>query len=150
MPRATQHFELTGVAEMMRTLEEADEKLASRALSAALRKSAPLVVNDAKRLASKETGALRESITFVVRGRKTARYAIIGPEKGAVYQTPKGRRMPSRYAHLVEHGHSGTVAANPFLRPAVDANRERVVEAMAAEIRKHLERAVKRGKVAPQ
>lgn len=132
---------------MIRTLEEADDKLAKRALSAALRKASPIVVTDAKRLASKETGALADSITFVVRGKGTNRYAVIGPDKNAVYLTPKGRRRPSRYAHLVENGHSGTVAANPFLRPAVDSNQDRVIEVMAEEVKKHLLRAVKRGKV---
>lgn len=132
---------------MIRTLEEADEKLARRALTAALRKAAPIVVTDAKRLASRETGALRDSITFVVRGKHGDRYAKIGPDKDAIYQTAKGRRRPSKYAHLVENGHSGTVAANPFLRPAVDNNQEKVIEVMAEEIKKHLLRAVKKGRL---
>lgn len=138
---------LEGAKEMLRTLEAADEKLASRTLGKALRRGSAPVLADMKRLASRETGALRDSLTVAFRGKKANRYAVLGPDKNAVYITPKGRRRPSRYAHLVENGHSGTVAANPFIRPAVDQNHERVIDIMADTIKTDLERAVAKGRV---
>lgn len=137
-------WELTGVNDLLRALEQTSERVAATGLKRALNKAAPIVLDDMKRLASKETGALRDSLTFVVKGRKTRRYAIIGPDSKATYQTPKGIRKPSRYAHLVENGHSGTVAANPFIRPAVDANRDRCVQVMGDELKATLERAAQR------
>lgn len=145
MPKAAVTFR--GAKELLDLLDDMDEKLASRSLTRALKKAAPIVRDDAKRLASKETGALAQSITFVVQGRGTARFARIGPEKGARYSTPKGIRQPSKYAHLVENGHSGHVAPNPFLRPAVESNHDRVIQVMGESIATDIKRLAKRGRL---
>lgn len=144
MPKA--QGTLRGAKELLGALEAVDEALATRALTRALKKAAPPVVADMKRLASKETGALAQSLTFVVKGRGTSRFARLGPEKGARYSTPKGVRQPSRYAHLVEHGTS-KAAPNPFIRPAMEMNEERALNIIGESLAADIKRAAKRGKM---
>jgi HK97 gp10 family phage protein len=87
-------------------------------------------------------GALARSIAFkIVVNLRTGRVlAIVGPRTRAP-------GLPTHYAHLVEFGHilvvtnhrggkrtAGYVAANPFVRPAVEAFKGAVLQVLGAEV----------------
>jgi len=91
-------------------------------------------------------GALARSIAFkIVVNLQTGRVmAIVGPRRRAP-------GLPTHYAHLVEFGHilvvtdhhggkraAGYVAANPFVRPAVEAFKSGVLEVFGAEVANNL------------
>lgn len=103
----------TEFAEMLRGLPAAME---SRVMGDALGTAAKPIVAAAKQRVPKDTGALRRSLTSVVRRypRSGKVIAVIGPDKD--YYGSSGKRLrrgqsrygsnrPSKYAHLVEFGH---------------------------------------------
>ena len=62
----------------------------------------------------------------------------IGPDKNVVADFPGiGRVRPSNYAHLIEFG-TVTQRAQPFLRPALDANFNTIQRILATDTRKGL------------
>ena len=75
-----------------------------------------MVQADAKHLAPVDTGTLRSSIVREVKGN----IAIVGTNV--------------EYAPYVEYGTKRS-RAQPFLRPAIDRNRRRIIRMMAEKIR---------------
>lgn len=112
-------------------LKDLGPKVASRLGDKALRAAAKPIVKDAKRLAPRRTGVLRRSIV-----------AVKGKDKGGAYAATRtvliGFKKPaSSYAHLVEFGtlHS---AAQPFIRPAMDARAQDALNEMVEVLSKGL------------
>lgn len=159
---------LAGISEVLRVLpQDVQREIMATALDTAARP----IERHAKRFAesSVDTGALKDSITHVVRtyrGGLTS-VALIGPGKGAYRggaRLKKGDSFnkadkPHNYAHLVEFGHrivapkagttirkktatvlAGFVAARPFMRPAVVAGQAETGETLAAGMAKGIEK----------
>jgi HK97 gp10 family phage protein len=113
---------IDGIDDLEKALRAVGKKAAREAALVAVQHAAQPVVEAARNLATEDTGALRESIGWRVkpyrRGDKAI--AVIGPQ--SKFRGPDGRQ-PAKYAHLVEFGHAkkggGTVAAKPFMRPAI-------------------------------
>lgn len=173
---------IRGVDELASRLIEADQKLAKRTMSRALRKAANFVRDDMKILAAVDEGVLRDSIIVKTGTGKSDRkkFAVIGPEDKT---DPVTGQNPRDYAHFVEYGtaphdltpktnlgksglarlvgrivdatkapgaqHPGT-AAQPFVRPALDQNRSKVVDIFVEELGKSIERAVLKGQISGQ
>jgi HK97 gp10 family phage protein len=109
-------------ANMLRELPGAVQK---NVASAALKKAAAPIVSIAKGLAPQRTGALKKSITSIIKAypKQGKVVAIIGPDND-YYAGKKrvkkggdrrGTERPASYAHLVEFGHA--VAKGGSLRP---------------------------------
>jgi HK97 gp10 family phage protein len=155
---------LEGFRQLQRTLQTLDRTTRGKIVRGAVSKAATPVLRDAKRRLvpghGYETGLLRKSL-----GRKAKQYRrtvftqIIGPRRGfRVVERPDGDvslqrgtkadraapvraviRNPVNYAHLVELGTSHS-PAYPFLRPALESNRGRVLSIMRSEIGARIER----------
>lgn len=141
--------------EITSVLKELPQNLQTQIMSTALTTAAKPIVNAAKTFAPRRTGALRKSITSVVKKyqKGAVQIGIIGPDtqyygngkrlkKGA---SRVGADRPVNYAHLVEYGHvkrgdSGFVAAQPFMRPAVLAAASTTGETLAQGIAKGIEK----------
>lgn len=158
---------LEGITAVLRGLPA---ELQASIMTTAMGSAARPIQRHAKQFAerSRRTGALKDSITFVVRkyrgGLNAA--AIIGPDKRSYRD---GQRIkpganlsasakPHKYAHLVEFGHFtvepkagttrrkrtarvlGFVAARPFMRPAVAAGQHETGESLAAGLAKGIEK----------
>ena len=97
---------------------------------------------------------LRKSIITKVRGWSLSgnAVAVVGPRKKTV-MVGGIKKNPSKYAHLVELGHRilyppyrskrGTwtwaqVPPRPFIRPAIERNKQRSIDLMKATWRKHV------------
>jgi HK97 gp10 family phage protein len=123
-------FTIRGAKEMEAALKELGPQVANRLGDRALRAAARPIVREAKRLVPKDSRALMRSIT-VVKGRA----------QNNVREIKIGFKKPrSRIAHLVEFGfvHKGgdSVAARPFVRPAMDSQAAAALTAMAEDLAK--------------
>ena len=109
-------FTLTNFGEFAKLLEDLPASVESRVMGTAVEKAVKPIETLAKSKVPVRTGALRKSITTVVRRYpdKGKIVGIVGPEKGARYLG--GRKIvrggsllntdrPDKYAHLVEFGH---------------------------------------------
>lgn len=113
---------IDGIDDLEKALRAVGKKAAREAALVAVQHAAQPIVDAAKALAPKDTGALRDSIGWRVKPyrRGDRALAVIGPQ--SKYRGGDGRQ-PAKYAHLAEFGHAkaggGTVAAKPFMRPAI-------------------------------
>jgi len=160
---------LPEIREVLRTLPKETEQ---KVIAVAMRRAAKPLVSAAKQFAPKRTGALKESIGFVVRKGRNGRssYAAVGPASGyyrggaAVKHgaSVRGADNPAKYAHLVEFGHVAVkpqkntsrrkrtaqagrfVPAKPFMRPALLAASDAVATELAAGVEQGIAQALKR------
>jgi HK97 gp10 family phage protein len=153
-------FALGGWVEVRNLLAQLPEPLRNEVIPAMMGDVGREVVLAARSFAPVRSGALRRSITFVVRrvggggtrgkGKKArGAYAVIGPDKSYYAQGKRlkhreaGADRPAHYAHLVEFG-TGTAAAHPFLRPAFISRRRQVAQICAAGLAGGIQKAVAR------
>lgn len=108
-------FALGNFKELQAMLAGLPAKTEAKIIGVALEQAARPIVRAAKRLAAKDTGALRASITYALRQypAKGKTMVIIGPDK-QYYENGKrlkrgasrlGKDRPANYAHLIEFGH---------------------------------------------
>ena len=114
---------LSGASEIGRVLDQLPRKLGEKALNAALRKGARVVLVAAKARAHKLTGDLRKNIRI----RKLPRSAAGAGAHLVLELAPKGF-----YGLFHEFG-TATVPAHPFMRPAFDENAEKAIAVIGAE-----------------
>jgi HK97 gp10 family phage protein len=138
----TVSFKVTGAAEIERAMKELGVQAANRIARSALNRAANPVVQKARELAPTKgdpddpyaTGLLKRSITKRLRRQRRGspiQTVIVGVEKPA-----------SRYAHFAEFG---TVhqRAKAYLRPALDAEAQNVLNVMQEGMRAGVEREIK-------
>ncbi|AUR04248.1 phage protein, HK97 gp10 family [Phaeobacter inhibens] len=133
-----------------------------RALGALARGTAKGVTRRAMKKALQPVARAAEGSPFVIavtsklaRGQKGRARRDQGRSKIAMYVGPvqqDGSHAP--HAHLIEFGtgdryhesgkYVGAVMADPFMRPAWDANRERVLEILKREIWAEIEKTIAR------
>ncbi len=133
-------IKLLGDVELQRRLYALPEKLQKKAVRPALKAAAKVVLATAKANCPILTGAMKRSLK--VRALKSSRR--IGANFGSLIMTGKREELginpfaPGYYPMSVEFGH-GNVPAHPFLRPALDTNRENVKGILRREISQRIE-----------
>lgn len=128
---------LTGAKELERALRELPKRIGKAAVRRAMLKSLKPVAAAAEatvRASSFRTGGLASSITVSTRLSRRQRKAGMKGDDIAAYVGAS----PSRVAHLVEFGtgpretkagrSTGSMPAEPFLRPAWDAHKAGVLK----------------------
>lgn len=141
-------FELQGVKELDRMLHDLPRAMGKTVLRNALKKAAQPVEDAAILGVPRDTGNLQEHInisTTIKRSQGASRT----PGQVDVYV---GSSSP--HAHLVEFGtgpryttgggFKGQMPANPFLRKAFEATKERALKILIDELREQLMKAVRR------
>lgn len=118
-----------GFPDLESAIRAVGKKAAREAALVAVQHASQPIVDEAKRLVPKDTGALAESLGFRTRPyrRGDKIISVIGANTQAT--GPDGRK-PAKYAHLVELGHEG-YPAHPFLRPALEAKKNSVMSQLA-------------------
>lgn len=114
-----------------------------QALSQALGQACALVERSAKEKAPKDTGELRRSITSEIRGNEgiiytTKEYApYVEYGTGLFAENGNGRKnVPWSYQDDEGEWHSTSgMKPQPFMRPALDENRERIIEIIKGAIK---------------
>lgn len=124
-------IEFEGLEEV---LEEIESLADTGELEATLGKACALVERSAKELAPKDTGALRRSITSKVEGTEGIIYTPLeyAPyiEYGTGLFAENGGRadVPWNYKDDKGEWHSTSgIKPQPFMRPALDQNRENII-----------------------
>jgi HK97 gp10 family phage protein len=156
-------LETHGLMDLAQGLKGLEEELVAlganegrKVLRAAARKAFLPVLEAAKANAPKDTGLLADSIVIVtqapkdgdgvvnvglrVKKSKETRISKHGVSKDG---TQRMATSPHWRWHFIEGGTS-TQAARPFLRPALDANAEKVVGELRGELRKAIDRVLKK------
>lgn len=116
--------QVKGLKELNKILEQLPIKLQKRAVRKALRAGSRPIIQKARSLAPVDTGALKKSIIYAQRRDPTRgaigflKSSVAG--KGKQNTGSEKKRVPSKYAHLVEFGTS-RAPAQPFMRPALDS-----------------------------
>lgn len=142
---------ISGLPRLQAALRELSETFGTaagqRAAEQALMAIARPIVQDARRLAPRRTGKLRRSIRArPLRVRAGRRYVRVG---GAV-----NIRAAARHAHLVEFGtgprrqrggrYTGAMPARPFMRPAWERHRNRLMADLAPRVWEHVAKTARR------
>src|SRR5687767_4676023 len=128
-------MESAGFNRLMDKLHRLDAVASQRVLASAAKKALVPVLEDAQARAPKQTGLLAKGLT--IRGGK----ATGGASVAAAGITPTG---PHRsFWHLAEFGTSKQ-PARPYLRPAMRANVQKSIDIFREELRRAIERALKR------
>ena len=119
-----------------------DNIIDEQALSQALGKACALVERSAKEKAPKDTGELRRSITSEIRGNEGVIYTTLEYAPYVEYGTglfaENGGRTDVPWCYQDDKGewHSTSgMKPQPFMRPALDENREQIIEIIKGAIK---------------
>lgn len=125
---------IDGLDDLTKGLKTLGGKVERKVLRQAVNASATPVLKSAKQHVaedSEDTGALGRSLIKKVQTSKDKQTvtAIVGPSRDAEEIVDEVLKRPARYAHLVENGWIDDAGnhhpAQPFLRPAMDENRDK-------------------------
>ena len=127
---------LEGIDEVLESIEDIGD---TERFSGILEKACALVEGEAKKAAPKDTGALRRSITSKVENTGTEIQGVVftpleyGPyiEYGTGLFAEEGGRtdVPWNYQDDKGEWHSTSgMRPQPFMRPALDENREKIIQ----------------------
>lgn len=144
-----------GLDVLEKQLLELGAQMAAKVLAQAARRAFAPVLETAKALVPRDTGALADSLRMstvtgpgdaVVRvgisiGGGHARQARIA---AAAFGEAQAKVPPARRWHFIELGTSQH-SAHPYLRPALDSNAARVLELLKVELRASIDKAIKKG-----
>jgi HK97 gp10 family phage protein len=147
-------YGLMDLAEGLRDLEKELVALGAnagrRALTRASRKAFAPVLEAARANAPEDTGLLKKHIVITTQRPKEGASVVnvglrvVKAKTGAPGSTrPLDYQSPHWRWHFIEFGTSAK-AAHPFLRPALDANAETVVGNLRGELRKAIDRVLKK------
>lgn len=123
--------EVIGADTLLRKLRQLEDAVAGDALEQAVKAGAEPIRADASQRAPRRTGKLAGSIIVEPDEKgKTQASVKIGPEKDAFYG-------------LFHEFGTSKMAANPFLRPAMDEQKDAAVAAVRRELQKALARVAR-------
>ncbi len=113
-------------------LNEIADKLAKKALRTAARKAMKPVRDEAKTNAPEDTGLLEENFALLTTAKNGEITAKVGVRGGA----KKNDKTPF-YFRFHELG-TKDIPAKPFMRPALENNAERIIQTVADELKREL------------
>jgi len=127
-------FNQAELAALEKRLTEVADKVAKKALRTAARRAMAQVRKEARDKAPEDTGLLDENFALMTRVKGSEVTAKVGIRGGA----RKNNKTPY-YFRFVELG-TKYAPAKPFLRPALENNAEKIIETVADELRKALDK----------
>jgi HK97 gp10 family phage protein len=139
---AASGIRITGDKALLRKFKKLSSTVQRRVVRRPLTAALTPINKAAKREAPKDTKALSKSIGKRVKVYRGGVFGAVGPrtdERYTVTDDRGRRRVPSRYAHLVEFG-TRNRAPNAFLRRAFDENKSRALRIQSEGIRKNIEK----------
>jgi HK97 gp10 family phage protein len=133
-------FKVEGLKECEEALKALPLATSKNVLRRALIKAGEPVAESAKNRVERLTGATAESITVGTKLTKRQKKSAALTKDGVEVYVGAG---PLPQAHMLEFGTSRQ-AADPFLRPSVDANGKRMFSIFRDEVRAEITKAVQR------
>jgi HK97 gp10 family phage protein len=125
--------QILGAAALDKVLKQLPRKIEESVVLKALREGAKPIVKDAKKRVPVRSGKLKRAITVRKGSRK--RTSKGGGQLVIGFKPPVSRR-----AHLTEFGTS-TQPAQPFMRPAIEAQGPSAIEAIGKRLAGDIEKA---------
>lgn len=126
---------IEGFAELERKLKELEFTVQRKLLIEAAKAGAKIVVDEAKKMAPRDTGALAEGIAMRVAGRESDIH------EGVVEVSYNKRQF---YGLFQEKG-TRRLRAQPFLLPALEGNRDRIMSIMRDVLLRAIDKAANGG-----
>ena len=144
-------MQLLGDKELTKTLKTLGERVQRKLLRQAVNAASTPVVKAARSKAPKQSGLLKKSL-----GKKIKTYpakmtvvGIIGPRTEISGEYDGKKRVPWRYAHLVEGGHideqGNVIGLKPFLRPAYDETQGQALQVLKNKLADGVVKEAKKG-----
>lgn len=150
---AKETFTISGVTEIKRAFDELGRKLGRKVITQEVRRGVKVLADDVRSRApvyagpraDVPKGAVKKDIR--VRARAKRKRGVIAID----VVTGKGttKKAGAYWGPMVEYG-TRKMRAQPFIRPAFDANKERIARMVQAGIRAGIEREVKAGRARPK
>lgn len=127
--------QIEGLRELEAALANLPKATAKNVLRRVLKKAAAGTLADAQSKAPRDTGGLSKSIIMGVKTRRHGGGLFIGPS----YK----RGDSGRHGHLLEFG-TVNMPAQPFMRPAWDANKDAALASITNDLGTEIDKAAKR------
>ena len=133
-----------GFKEMAKKLRELGPRVARKHLRGATAKAATLIRKKARELAPVDTGEMRKDIQIKrekTSGDHVASYSVFtrGGKRSRLAGRARNVDKDSFYWKFVEFG-TAKMPAQPFMRPAFEAEKENAVDALGAELDKRIQK----------
>jgi HK97 gp10 family phage protein len=121
---------MDGLAEIISALENIGVDVKSEKLQNMIKQEAQCVIDTAKNLAPAETGNLRQSIRFITKLDKQNRERVLIGLDGNYYNHYLGVIFEYGTAPRIQLNgrYTGSLEPRPFMRPALDQNKNKVIE----------------------
>lgn len=119
---------------LLKTLGALPKNIQNNVMSGAIRSSANVIRDEAKRLAPVDKGALKKGIKTVKRSARNGEYR---------FTVTTGRS--GWYAHFIEFG-TVKMSAKPFMRPAMEQTQDESLNAAKEYIAKRIPEEIMRSK----
>lgn len=135
---------LVGLSKSRKALDELGPKISKNVVRRAVYSGAIVIRDAARQKVAVDTGALRSAIVVKPNARKPGEISAgVGVQKKEFLKGKRAGKNPRRYAHLVEFG-SVKMRAEPFMRPAIDANTDKTIEVTVQSIAKGIDDEVRK------
>lgn len=140
---------VTGIGETIKALESVGANIEGKELQQVMREQGSKVIATAKALAPVDTGDLRDSIGFITsKDDKFKNKVLIGTRKnyhnhylGVMYEFGTAPRIQKNGRY------TGSIEPRPFMRPAMDKNKQSIVNGVYAGISKIVGKLAKKYKL---
>jgi len=132
---------IEGLADTKRQFSALRDSAQRRILRTALRECARVVMREAKTRAPRDTGKLRRNIVDKVSVKPRRAYALVGFRR----EGKRGDPRNAFYGGFVELG-TRFMPAQPFLRPAFEASRDRLVKVFEDVVQREIAKVVARAR----
>ncbi len=150
-------FNLSGDRELLVSLRRLDQAVEAKVTRKAVEEAVKPIVEAARqnliRNGTRVTGALAKSMGIRKRSYRGGEIivAVFGPRRGFKTTFRGKKHDPANIGHLVEYGHAPggwhakqanarTVAAKPFMRPAIDAHGAEALGILTGVLRAQIQR----------
>jgi len=133
---------LTGDKALQKKLNRLPKVMQKKIVRKALREGARPVLASARSKAPVRTGAMKKSLKLRARRARRGNFGV-EVRTGTRAELGIPENDPGYYPFSVEFGH-GNVPAQPFMRPALDENREPALKIIGREIGRGVEQEGKK------
>jgi HK97 gp10 family phage protein len=121
---------MDGLAEIISALENIGVDVKTEKLQNMIKQEAQCIIDTAKNLAPADTGNLRKSIKFITKLDKQNRERVLIGLDGNYYNHYLGVMFEYGTGPRIQRNgrYTGSLAPRPFMRPALDQNKNKVIE----------------------
>ena len=135
---------LVGLRDAKSRLDALGSRVANNVVRRAVYAGAVVIRDAARSKVPVDTGALKASIVAKAGAKKKGEISAgVGVQRRVFSKGKREGKTPRRYAHLVEFG-TVTIAARPFMRPAIDAKTDETIEVTVGKIREGIDVEVRK------